>query len=69
VEVVSKVVVKSKVPVVVVKKAVTGKLMHAAGGKVLRYVPSFPLNSNFKLFETMARIKKIRLQRALETWI
>jgi hypothetical protein len=65
--VVSKVVVTSKVPVVVVKKAVTGKLIHAADGKVLKYIPSsLPLNSN--LFETMARVEKFRLQCALETW-
>jgi hypothetical protein len=53
--VVSKV-VTNQVPVIVVKKAVTGKLMHEADGKpeFLRYISSLPLNSN--LFETMARI-------------
>jgi hypothetical protein len=45
VAVVSKV-VTSKVPVIVVRKDVTGKLMHEADGKILRYIPSIPLNSN-----------------------
>jgi hypothetical protein len=60
-------VVASKV--VVVKKAVTasGKLMHEADSKVMRYIPSLPWNSN--LFETMAHKKVFRLQCSLETWI
>jgi hypothetical protein len=36
------VVVSKVVPVVVVKKAVTGKLMHAADRKVLKYIIVYP---------------------------